>query len=177
MKFIKTTLKDAYVIEIEPICDQRGFFARSFCKKEFIKRNLNPDICQCNISYSQKAGTLRGMHFQKPPYEETKLVSCIKGAIYDVIIDLRKDSETYCQWFAQELTQENHKMMYVPKGFAHGFQALKDDTIISYKVGEFYNPEYEAGVRWDDSAFSIIWPECENRTISEKDSIYSNYER
>ncbi|OGI00324.1 MAG: dTDP-4-dehydrorhamnose 3,5-epimerase [Candidatus Melainabacteria bacterium GWF2_37_15] len=175
MQFTETKLKGAYIIELEPHSDERGFFARSFCKKEFEKLGLNPEIVQCNVSYNKKVGTLRGMHFQKPPFEETKIVSVTKGAIYDVIIDLKTESDTYCQWFAVELTEGNNKMLYIPEGFAHGFQTLSDDTIVYYQMGNYYNPEYADGIRWDDLAFNIKWPECENRVISEKDLDYSYY--
>lgn len=124
MIFKETRLKGVYIIEIEPLEDKRGFFARSFCRKEFETKGLNLHIVQCNVSYNKKNGTLRGMHYQAAPHEEAKLVSCIRGAIYDVIIDLRSDSPTYCQWFAVELTSDNCRMLYIPEGFAHGFQTL-----------------------------------------------------
>jgi len=172
MKFTETKLKGAYIIEIEPMEDERGFFARSFCKEEFEKLGLNSEIVQCNVSYNKKAGTLRGMHFQRKPYCETKIVSCIKGAIYDVIIDLRENSETFCKWEAVELTGNNFKMLYIPEGFAHGFQTLVDDTIVYYQMGNYYNSDYSDGVRWDDPAFDIKWLECDNRIISDKDKSY-----
>ena len=175
MKFTETKLKGAYIIEMEPIKDDRGFFARSFCKEEFEKLGLNPEIVQCNISYNKKAGTLRGMHFQREPYGETKIVSCTKGAIYDVILDLRENSETYYKWKAVELTETNCKMLYIPEGFAHGFQALVNDTIVYYQMGNYYNPEYADGVRWDNPAFNIKWPFCESRIISEKDKNYIEF--
>jgi len=172
MKFTETKLKGAYIIKIEPIKDERGFFARSFCKEEFEKLGLNPEIIQCNVSYNKKAGTLRGMHFQREPYGETKIVSCTKGSIYDVILDLRENSETFCKWEAVELTETNGKMLYIPEGFAHGFQTLVDDTIVYYQMGNFYNLEYADGVRWNDPVFDIKWVECENKIISEKDKNY-----
>lgn len=174
LKFIETKSKGAYIIELEPIIDNRGSFIRSFCKKEFERIGLNYEIVQSNISYNQKAGTLRGMHFQKMPYEETKIVSCLKGAIYDVIIDIRPDSETYLDWMAIELSEENHKMLYIPKGFAHGFQTLADDTIINYQMGEFYNPDSSGGIRWNDPQFNIKWP-VENKIISDKDLSYEDF--
>lgn len=177
MKFTETKLKGAYIIEIEPIKDERGFFARSFCKNEFEKLGLNPEILQCNVSYNKKAGTLRGMHFQREPYGETKIVSCTKGAIYDVIIDLRENSETFCKWEAVELTESNGKMLYIPEGFAHGFQTFVDDTIVYYQMGHYYNPEHADGVRWDDPKFAIKWSAFENRIISEKDKSYLLSER
>ena len=174
MKFIETKLKGTYIIELEPMEDERGFFARSFCQKEFKKHGLNPRIVQCNISFNKKRGTLRGMHYQVSPYEEAKLVSCIRGAIYDVIIDLRQDSPTYCQWFAVELTEENYKMLYIPKGFAHGFQTLEDNTVVFYQMSEFYYPECARGVRWDDSTFEIEWPLSE-QVMSKKDLSYPDF--
>jgi dTDP-4-dehydrorhamnose 3,5-epimerase len=169
--FKETKLKGAYVIEIEPIEDDRGFFARTFCQKEFEQLGLNLCIAQCNISINRKKGTLRGMHYQAAPHEEAKLVSCTKGSINDVIIDLRLGSLTYGRWISVELSAENRKMLYIPKGFAHGFQTLEDDTEIFYQMSEFYHPESARGVRWDDPAFGIEWP-LEEKVISEKDSAY-----
>ncbi|MFA6988628.1 MAG: dTDP-4-dehydrorhamnose 3,5-epimerase [Candidatus Gastranaerophilaceae bacterium] len=176
MKFTETKLKGAYIIELEPIEDERGYFARSFCKNELKKPGLNSEIMQCNVSYNKKAGTLRGMHFQREPYGETKIVSCAKGAIYDVIIDLRENSDTFCKWEAFELTEDNGKMLYIPAGFAHGFQTFVDDTIVYYQMGNFYNPEYADGVRWNDPKFNIKWPDCESKIISEKDMSYVEFE-
>lgn len=158
MIFKETKLKGAYIIEIEPIEDERGFFARSFCVKEFKEYGLNPNIAQCNISYNEKKGTLRGMHYQVAPHEEVKLVRCTMGAIYDVIIDLRPDSPTFKQWIGVELTKENHQMLYVPEGFAHGFQTLEDRTEVLYQISELHHPEWARGVRWNDPAFGIFWP-------------------
>ena len=172
MIFKETKLRGAYVIELDPLEDERGFFARSFCKREFEEHGLNPSVAQSNISYNKKKGTLRGMHYQVAPYEEAKLVSCIRGAIYDVIIDLRADSSSYCQWFAVELSGENYKMLYIPEGFVHGFQTLEDNTVVFYQMSEFYHPECARGVRWDDPAFGIKWPE-EPTLIGERDKGYS----
>lgn len=171
MIFKETALKGVYIIEIEAIKDERGFFARSFCRKEFEKYGLNSNIVQCNISYNKKKGTLRGMHYQVKPHEEAKIVSCVKGSIYDVIIDLQPDSPTCYQWFAVELSAENYKMLYIPEGFAHGFQTLEDNTVVYYQMSEFYHPECAAGVRWDDPAFNIEWPDDE-RIIAVKDLQY-----
>ncbi|MEN4006854.1 MAG: dTDP-4-dehydrorhamnose 3,5-epimerase [Methanobacteriaceae archaeon] len=168
MKFVETKLKNAYIIELERLEDERGFFARSFCQQEFEEHGLNFLIAQCNISFNKKRGTLRGMHYQVAPYEEAKLVSCIKGEIYDVIIDLRPDSPTYCQWVAVELSSEDYKILYVPEGFVHGFQTLEDNTTVYYQMSEFYHPESARGMRWDDKAFSIEWP-IPNPIMSEKD--------
>jgi len=174
--FEETKLKGAYVINIEPIEDERGFFARSFCQKEFEQLGLNPCVAQCNISFNKKKGTLRGMHYQAAPHEEAKLVSCVKGSIYDVIIDLRPGSITYCQWVSVELSAENHKMLYIPEGFAHGFQTLEDNTEVFYQMSEFYHPESARGVRWNDPAFGIEWP-LEERIISKKDLRFHMFDK
>ena len=158
MIFTDTELTGAFLIELEIITDERGFFARSYCQDEFKARGLNTNIAQCNISYNKLRGTIRGMHFQDAPYEEAKLVSCIRGSIYDVIIDLRRSSQTYCKWFSVELSDTDYKMLYVPEGFAHGFQALEDNATVFYQMFQFYKPEYSNGVRWDDPAFGIEWP-------------------
>lgn len=171
MIFKETDLEGAYIVELEAIEDNRGFFARSFCRKEFEKYGLNPNIVQCNISYNKKKGTLRGMHYQVKPHEEAKIVSCVKGSIYDVIIDLRPDSPTRCHWFAVELSAENFKMLYIPEAFAHGFQTLEDNTVVFYQMSEFYHPECAMGVRWDDPAFNIEWPD-DARIITVKDLRY-----
>ncbi len=168
MKFIETELKGAFLIDPELIEDERGFFARTCCRKEFEQHGLNFDWVQCSISYNKRMGTLRGMHYQIAPYTETKLVRCTMGAIYDVIIDLRPKSETFMQWITVELSSENHKMIYVPQGFAHGFQTLVDNSEVLYQMSEFYAPECARAVRWNDPQFKIHWPEAE-RTISQKD--------
>lgn len=168
MIFQKTKLQDAYLIEIEKRSDQRGFFARMWCRKEFEDHGLVSQVVQTNISYNIKKGTIRGMHFQIDPYQETKLVRCTRGAIYDVIIDLRADSPTYGEWTGVELSADNYRMIYVPKNFAHGFQTLADDTEVTYQVTEFYTPGAERGLRYDDPAFGIIWP-LPVSVISEKD--------
>jgi dTDP-4-dehydrorhamnose 3,5-epimerase len=174
MIFKETKLKGAYIIEIEPLADERGFFARSFCQKEFEEHGLNPCIVQCNISYNKERGTLRGMHYQVAPYEEAKLVSCVRGAIYDVIIDLRPNSPTCAQWLAVELSSENNNMIYIPEGFAHGFQTLKDDTVVFYQMSEFYHSECARGVRWDDPAFGIKW-RLRHPILSERDQGYLDF--
>lgn len=158
MIFKETKLKGAYIIEIDPIVDKRGFFARSFCAKEFERYGLNPSIAQCNISYNEKKGTLRGMHYQVAPHEEAKLVRCTMGAIYDVALDLRPYSPTFKQWVATELSANNRRMFYIPEGVAHGFLTLEDHTEVFYQMSEFYHPESTRGVRWDDPAFGIQWP-------------------
>lgn len=168
MKFIETKLKGAYIIEPERLEDERGFFARTFCQKEFEAHSMNPRLVQCSISYNKYRGTLRGMHYQIAPMAESKLVRCTDGAIYDVIIDLNSQSPTYCQWISVELNNENRKMIYIPEGFAHGFQTLENDTEVFYQMSEFYAPEYARGVRWDDPAFGIVFP-LNNKILSETD--------
>lgn len=173
MIFSETLLKGSYVIELEPFKDERGFFARSWCKNEFKQQGLNDVFVQCNISFNKKKGTIRGMHYQDIPYSETKLVRCTRGAIFDVIIDLRKNSETYKKWIGIEITEENRKMIYIPSGFAHGFQTLRDNSEVFYQISEFYNPEYAKGVRWDDESFKIKWP-IETIIISDRDQSYKD---
>jgi dTDP-4-dehydrorhamnose 3,5-epimerase len=158
MKFIEMELKGAFVVEPELLQDERGFFARTWSQDEFASQGLNAKLVQCNSSFNRQRGTLRGMHFQIAPHEETKLVRCTAGAIYDVIIDLRPDSPTWRRWLGVELTSRNRRMVYVPQGFAHGFQTLEDDTEIFYQVSEYYHPESACVVRWDDPAFGINWP-------------------
>jgi len=172
--FAETKLKGVYVIEIEKLKDHRGFFARTWCKKEFEEHNLVSRVRQANVSYNKKKGTLRGMHYQLSPYEETKLVRCTMGAIYDVIIDLRPVSPTYTQWIGVELTAENYKMLYVPENFAHGFITFEDNTEVAYQVSQFYTPGSERGIRWDDPAFQIDWP-LEVQVISDKDKNWPDY--
>lgn len=171
MVFTETRLKGAFIIDIEPREDERGFFTRSWCADEFEKHNLNPRLSQCNISFNNKRGTLRGMHYQVPPFAEAKLVRCTMGAIYDVIIDLRLDSGTFKRWFSVELTAENRRGVYAPEGFAHGFQTLADDSEVFYQMSEFYHPECSRGIRWDDPAFGMTWP-IETLVISENDKKY-----
>jgi len=172
MIFTETKINGVYIIEPELLTDERGFFARSYCKEEFQKHGLETDIVQCNISYNKKKGTLRGMHYQVPPFEEAKIVSCTKGSIYDVVVDLRRDSLTYCHWVAIELSDKNFKMVYIPRGCAHGFQTLVDDAMVYYRMTEFFHPECARGVRWDDPRFTIKWPYIKKRVISDKDQKY-----
>ncbi|MDQ0062052.1 dTDP-4-dehydrorhamnose 3,5-epimerase [Paenibacillus harenae] len=171
MKFIELELPGVYIIELEPISDERGFFARSWCIDEFEKHGLNTKLVQCNVSYNHRKGTLRGMHYQTKPFEEAKLVRCIRGSIYDVILDLRPDSAAFGKWVGVELTQNNSKMVYIAEGCAHGFQTLEDETEVFYQMSEFYQPEYGAGVRWDDAAFQIHWP-LPNPIMNDKDINY-----
>lgn len=174
MIFEETALRGAYLISLEPIADERGFFARSWCREEFRARGLNPDLVQCNISFNRRKGTLRGMHYQAEPNAEAKLVRCTRGAFYDVIIDLRRSSPTFRHWLAVELTSENRRMLYIPEGFAHGFQTLADETEVLYQMSTFFVPDAARGVRWDDPAFGIQWPEAD-RIMSAKDRNYPDF--
>lgn len=174
MKFSPTALAGACIIDIEPVPDERGFFARSWCREEFAKHGLNPDLAQCSISFNKKHGTLRGMHYQAKPHEETKVVRCTRGAIYDVIVDLRPESSTFRKWIAVELSADNRRMLYIPAGLAHGFQSLTDDTEVFYQISTFYHPEFARGARWNDPAFDIEWPVTE-RVISDKDRQYPDF--
>lgn len=168
MIFVETKLKGAYIIDLKPLEDERGFFARAYCKNEFEQYGLNTNIVQTNLSHNKYKGTLRGLHMQLAPYEETKLVRCTRGSIYDVIVDLREDSSTYKQWVGVELTSTTYRMLYVPEGFAHSFITLEDDTDVMYQVTQFYTAASERGYRWDDPAFGIEWP-MEPIIISERD--------
>ena len=161
-------------MEIEPVADERGFFARLWCRREFQALGLNVVIEQSSMSFNRKRGTLRGMHYQAVPHEEVKLVRCTRGAIYDVILDLRADSRTYCRWFAAELTADNGKMMYVPARFAHGFQTLAEESEVFYQISEAYRPEVAGGVRWNDPAFQIEWP-IANPILSRRDRSYPDF--
>ncbi len=174
MLFHETRLEGAFVIELEKREDTRGFFARGWCQKEFEDHGLVAQVVQTNISNNRKKGTLRGMHCQVAPFEETKLVRCVRGGIYDVIIDLRAESPTYKQWIGVELTAENYKMLYVPESFAHGLQTLEDDTEVIYQVSQFYTPGAERGIRWNDPAFRIEWPQ-DIEVISDKDADWPDY--
>ncbi len=168
MIFHPTKIKNLYIIEPEPKIDERGYLVRIFCEEEFRKNGLEFKIVQASQTSTKKKGVIRGMHFQKEPKAEDKIVQCLKGVVYDVAVDLRKDSLTYGKWIAVELSQENKKMFFVPKGFAHGFQTLTDNCEMQYFMSEFYSPEQVRGVRWDDSFFNIKWP-IENPILSEKD--------
>jgi len=170
----KTMLNGVHILEIERLNDERGFFARTWCKQEFANYGLNSNLAQCSISFNHKRGTLRGMHYQIAPYGESKLVRCTAGAIYDVVIDLRRDSATFCKWLAVELSAENRCMLYVPEDFAHGFQTLKDNTEVLYQISVPHAPAYAQGVRWDDPAFDIRWPTAD-RVVSTKDASYPNF--
>ena len=194
MLFVETKLKGAFIIELEPIEDERGFFARTFCRREFESHGLYSNFVQCNISHNLKKGALRGMHYQAAPYEEAKLVRCVRGSIYDVIIDLRPDSPTYCKWTGVELTAHcsqltakgspsaahssqltaHYRMLYIPQGFAHGFLTLEDDTEVFYQMSEFYSPDHVRGIRWNDPIFGIQWP-SDVQVISDRDRCYPDF--
>jgi dTDP-4-dehydrorhamnose 3,5-epimerase len=171
MIFTETLLPGAFVIDLEPRGDDRGFFARAFCRREFEAHGLKADIAQTNISFNRRKGTLRGLHFQFPPAAETKLVRCSRGAILDVIVDLRPESPTYLQHVAVELTAENRRALFVPERFAHAYQVLEDDTETTYYVGEFYTPSLESGLRFDDPRLGIAWP-LEPAEMSPKDRVW-----
>jgi dTDP-4-dehydrorhamnose 3,5-epimerase len=174
MIFFETKLKGAFVIDLERLEDERGFFARTYCEREFRKHGIGKTFVQCNISFNKHKGTLRGMHYQAAPFEEAKLVRCTAGAIFDVIVDLRPGSETFKEWCSVELTDANRKMIYVPEGFAHGFLSLEDDTEVFYQMSEFYTPGTGRGVRWNDPVFGIQWP-GEVKVISEQDMQYPDF--
>lgn len=173
MIFTPLELSGAYLVEPERLEDVRGFFARSFCRREFEERGLNPDIFQCNVSSNIHKGTLRGMHYQFPR-AEAKLVRCTKGAVLDVIIDLRPESLTFMNHASAQLTATNRQMLYIPEGFAHGFLTLQENTEVFYQMSEFYIAENARGVRWNDPRFGIVWPE-EITTISERDASYPDF--
>lgn len=174
MIFTPIPLKDAYLIDIEKIEDARGFFARTWCRDEIGSRGLKGDFAQVNIGFNSKKGTLRGMHFQAAPHAEVKAVRCTQGAVHDVIVDLRPDSPTYRRWFATVLSAGNHRMLYVPEGFAHGYLTLTDNAEIHYMASTRFAPEFARGVRYDDPAFGIAWPGAIT-TISEKDASWPDF--
>ncbi len=174
MQFLETKLAGVFEVCPELKHDERGFFARTWCENEFAQEGLNPRLVQCSLSFSARRGTLRGMHYQVAPSAETKLIRCTQGAIYDVIVDLRPTSPTYKEWIAAVLTAENRKMIYVPEGCAHGFITQADNTEVFYQMSEFYSLAASRGVRWDDPAFGIVWPE-KAQVISERDRTYPDF--
>ena len=174
MQFMETSLRGAWIVETEPVRDSRGSFARTFCEREFAEHGLETRFVQHSSSKNIQAGTLRGLHFQAGPHAEVKVVSCVRGAILDVIVDLRPDSAQFCQWQAVELTESNGRRLYIPRGFAHGFQTLCDDCEVHYLISEFYTPEASSGVRYNDSAFGIDWP-LPVKVISEKDLAWPKF--
>jgi dTDP-4-dehydrorhamnose 3,5-epimerase len=176
MRFTKTRVRGAFLIELDRIEDERGFFARSWCRREFEAHGLNPCVAQCNVSRNRLMGTLRGIHFQAHPHEEAKLVRCTKGAIYDVVVDLRKGSETFLQHDGAVLSDDNHRALYVPEGCGHGFLTLDDDTEVFYQMSQFYEPAAGRGLRWNDPSLDIRWPGTV-RVISERDQAYPDLQQ
>ena len=174
MQFIPTPLRDAHIITPDKLTDERGFFARTWCQQAFLDRGLDANLSQCSISFNHQLGTLRGLHWQIPPFAETKLVRCTQGAIYDVIVDLRPDSDTFRQWMAVYLTATNHQALYIPQGFAHGFQTLAANTEVFYQMSGLYAPAAARGLRWNDPSFAIEWP-IEISIISQRDRDYPDY--
>ncbi len=174
MIFRETKLAGVFVIDAEPLADERGAFVRTFCAREFAAQGLDMTIAQCSASFNAKAGTLRGLHYQIAPHEEAKLVRVTAGAIYDVAVDLRADSSTYGQWVAVELTADNRRMLFIPKGCAHGFQTLRDATEVFYQIAEFYEPASGRGVRWDDADLAIAWPDKAGAILSERDKGFAS---
>lgn len=175
MIFQKMKLDNAYIIDLEKIEDHRGYFSRAWCKKEFQQWGLNANIVQTNLSSNKRKGTLRGLHYQVAPYSEAKTIRCLKGRIYHVIVDLRPDSLTYLKWQGIELTAENKRMLYMPGGFAHGYQTLEDDSESIYSVSEYYSPDSARGIRWNDPLFGIKWPISDNVTLSEQDRNWPDF--
>lgn len=176
MTFEETAIPGVWILELDRREDARGFFARTFCEHEFADRGLVTRFVQCNLSSNAKRGTLRGMHFQHEPKPEVKLVRCVQGSVYDVVIDLRPSSPTYCRWIGVELSATNARALYIPAGIAHGFQTLEDRTELYYHMGEFYEPSLASGVRWNDPAFGVAWPVADP-ILSEKDAAYPDYVR
>jgi dTDP-4-dehydrorhamnose 3,5-epimerase len=177
MQFHQTPLAGVWILELDRLGDERGWFARSFDAEEFAARGMNPAVVQCNTSFNARRGTLRGMHYQADPHGESKLVRCVRGAIFDVALDLREGSPTRLGWHGVELSEENRLALYIPAGLAHGFQSLSENTELLYLMGDPFVAEAARGVRWDDPAFAIQWPELDvERTISERDATYPDYE-
>lgn len=176
MRFEETGLKDAYLIYLDKHVDSRGFFARTFCIEELKNNGINFSIEQCNISFNLKKGTLRGLHYQIENYAEAKIVTCTKGAMYDVILDLRSESPTFLEWKGFYLDATNEKYLYIPQGFAHGFQTLEDNTEIYYQMSASYNPDYARGIRWNDKQFDITWPDRQP-VISDRDAAFPDFKK
>jgi dTDP-4-dehydrorhamnose 3,5-epimerase len=174
MRFGQTAIEGAYIIDPEPVHDERGSFARLWDRDEFERRGLTTTMAQCSVSHNRYRGTLRGMHYQAPPYEEVKLVRCTRGAMYDVIIDVRPRSPTFRRWIGVDLSEHNRRLLYVPAGVAHGFLTLQDDVEVYYQISQVYEPTVARGVRWNDPAFAITWP-ADVRVLSERDRTYADF--
>jgi len=174
MTFLETKLPKVLELQLEPKTDERGFFARSWCQREFEEHGLNPRIVQCNVSFNEQRGTLRGVHYQADPHPEAKVVRCTRGAIYDVVVDLRPNSPTFKQWIGMVLSAANRFMLYVPEGCGHGLLTLEPETEVCYQMSEFYHPELARGVRWNDPAFQILWPE-KVEVISDRDRAFPDF--
>ena len=175
MIFTETPLAGAFVIDVDPHGDERGFFARTWCEREFAAHGLETRLAQCSVSFNKEAGTLRGLHYQIAPHEEAKLIRCTNGSIFDVIVDLRPDSPTLARHYAVILSSANRRMLYIPRGFAHGLQTLDPDTEVLYQMSEFYHPECARGVRWNDPAFGIAWPQIDRRVMLARDETYPDF--
>jgi dTDP-4-dehydrorhamnose 3,5-epimerase len=173
--FTETSLSGAFVIDLEPINDERGFFARLWCRREFEAHGLETNLVQCSMSFNRHAGTLRGLHYQVAPFEETKIVRCANGSIFDVIVDLRTGSPTFGRYFSLTLSEANRRMLYIPPGFAHGFQTLEDNAEVVYQMSAFFDAAAARGVRWDDPMFSIAWPSAPNRIMNDRDRSYPDF--
>ena len=174
MKYVSTILPDVWIVDLERQVDERGYFARSWCEKEFGDQGLNPRLVQCSISFNLRRGTLRGMHYQAAPHAEVKLVRCTRGAVYDVVLDLRPNSPTFTRWMAVELSADNGRAVYIPEDCAHGFQTLTDEAEVFYQMSEVYHPESAHGVRWDDPAFAIQWP-GDDKIVSSRDTAFPSF--
>jgi len=174
MIFTETKLKGAYIVDVDRLADERGFLARTFCREEFTRHGLNSTLAQTSISFNHEKGTLRGMHYQVAPFEETKVVRCTRGSMYDVIVDLRRDSKTFQRWISTELSADNRRMLYIPENFAHGFITLEPQTEILYYMSEFFHPESSKGFRWNDPTFNIRWPLAQS-VMSERDRTYPDF--
>lgn len=174
MRFTETPIAGAFLVDLEPVEDQRGFFARTYCEEKFRDRGLAFHFAQSSIAFSKRKGTLRGMHYQRDPHAEAKLIRCTRGAVYDVVIDLRPHSPTFRHWFAAELSAANRRMLYIPTGLAHGYQTLEDETEISYQMSAPYHPQSADGIRWDDPAFAVRWP-LDVTVLSERDRSWPDF--
>jgi dTDP-4-dehydrorhamnose 3,5-epimerase len=174
--FVETPIGGAFVVDLEPLSDERGFFARTWCQREFEAHGLETRLVQCSVSFNQQAGTLRGLHYQAAPYAEVKLVRCISGAVFDVIVDLRSGSPTFARHYSVILSAVNRRLLYIPEGCAHGFQTLEQDTEVAYQMSEFHRPDYSRGVRWNDPAFGIAWPPTETRIVNQRDQTYPDFQ-